>query len=193
MNNTPDLATLIDLHRGEFVGFLRRIGGHLRRYESAEDLAQGAALHALQVSDRFAYQGDAAFVGWFREVARRYVARRTAYWRALKRDAGPLLRITLSDATEPGSGRGVNPEALATGPTTFADRRAQVEVAIRALNLLPARDRQLVEAVARGHSIDETAQQMGLSRAAAQRARLRAQERFRQTFALAMRRRHVQT
>ena len=187
--NGDRLTALLDAHRDELVRHLRRIGAHLSRYEGAEDLAQGVLLHALKVADRFEYQGDAAFTGWIREVARRYVARRTAYWRALKRDAGPLLRVTLADSSESGSGSGVNPEARATGPVTFADRRAQVEVALRALDLLPARDRRLVEAVARGLSIAETAEDMGISKAAAQRARLRAQERFRQTFELAMRRR----
>jgi len=78
---------------------------------------------------------------------------------------------------------------LATGPATFADRRAQMEVATRALGLLPGRDRELVQALSRGLSIEETAERMGISHAAAQRARLRAQERFRQTYELVMRRR----
>ena len=104
----------------------------------------------------------------------------------MKRNAGPLLRVTLAEGTD---ARGVNPAARATGPTTFADRRAQMEVATRALGLLPARDRALVEAISSGLSVEETAERLGISSAAAQRARLRAKERFRSTFALAMRRR----
>ncbi len=185
----PSLAELLERHHAELVRHLRREGSGLLRYESAEDLAQGAALHALRVADRFEYLGDAAFMGWIRAIGRQHIANRTAYWRALKRNAGPMLRVTFGDTTDPGSGSGVNPEARLTGPATFADRRARLEIATSALALLPARDRELVEAICRGLSIDETAERLDITAAAAQRARLRAQERFKKTYELALRRR----
>ena len=181
----PSLTDLLERQRADLVRYVARAGRGLMRYESAEDLAQGTILRALNGAAHFEYRGDSAFAGWIRTLGRQHIAERARYWRARKRNAGPVLRVTLTDRSEPGSG--VNPPGFDVGPVTFADRRAQMEVATRALDLLPARDRELLESIARGHSIKETAERLGISGGATQRAHLRAQARFRQTYELIMR------
>ena len=184
-DDTPALSDLLVAHRAQLVRFLEREAGGLRRFEDADDLAQGVHMHALKVEDHFTYQGEPQFIGWLYAVARRYIADRNAYWKALKRNAGTMLRLTFGASSEPG-GALYAPPAQLTGPQTFAQRREQVDVAAQAVAALPARDRQIVELVHQGQEIDEIAAALDISHAAAQRARLRAIERFEKLFRLAL-------
>jgi hypothetical protein len=74
-----------------------------------------------------------------------------------------------------------------TGPQTFADRREQLDVAVKALALLLPRDQNLVRWASEGVDIQEQASRLGLSYDAAERAGARACERFRKAFRLARR------
>lgn len=171
---------LLERSRPELVGFMGGHGGHLLRLESPEDLAQGALLDALHVADGFRYEGDDAFMAWLRVIARQHLARRREHWATAKRRAISLLRIDAraGDTSAPG----VDPTASQTGPRTFAERREQLALAMRAVSTLGERDRTLIEAVVQDTSISALAQQLGVSEAAAQRARLRAVDRFRRAF-----------
>ena len=102
VDDAPPLAELLARHRGQLVRFLSREAGGLMRFEDAEDLAQGVQMHALRVEDRFTYQGEPQFIGWIHAVARRYIADRNAYWKALKRNAGTMLRLTFGASSQPG-------------------------------------------------------------------------------------------
>lgn len=181
---SPPLPVLLDRHRDRLVRWLEANARGLRRFESADDLAQGVHLHVLQVADRFAWRGDDAFVGWLLAVARRFVADRAAHWHALKRDAGPTLRITFAGAGSE-DGTTLEPSLSRTGPATWASRREELTRATRVLAAMSPRDAELVRLHARGLDVDEIAQRLSLTPAAAQRARLRAVERFRRLFALA--------
>ena len=184
-DDVPTLTELLTTHRDQLVRFLEREASGLRRFEDAEDLAQGVHMHALKVEDRFTYQGEPQFIGWLYAVARRYIADRHAYWKALKRNAGTLLRLTYGAGSEPGGAQFAPPLQI-TGPQTFAQRREQVDVAAQAIAALPSRDRQIVELVHQGQEIEGIADALGITHAAAQRARLRAIERFEKLFRLAL-------
>lgn len=185
MADAPPLTDLLERHRDQLVRFLAREAGGLMRYEDAEDLAQGVHMHALRVEERFEYQGEPQFIGWLYAVARRYIADRNAYWKALKRNAGTMLRLTFGASSEPGSGAFAPPARL-TGPQTFAQRREMVDVAAEAIAALPERDQRIVELANRGMDIDQLADALEVSAAAAQRARHRAVERFEKLFRLAL-------
>lgn len=178
---TPGLATLLDRHRPRLVRWFERKGRGLARFESPEDLAQGVHLHAIHHEDRFTYQGEEAFVGWLLKLAGQHLARRIEHWTALKRDAGPMLRISFD--------RGIDPTARQTGPVTRAEKNEQLDVAALAMEGLPPRDRELVRLLIRDVPIDEIARGLGISKAAAQRARLRAIERFRKIYRILERQR----
>jgi len=174
MNSLPEL---LERHRDLLVRHLARRGGGLLRFETPEDLAQSVHLHAINVADRFAYRGEGAFVRWLLRLAKQHIADRIEYWTALKRDAGPMLRITF----------GAEPAGRVTGPVTRASRNEMLEVAATALDGLPPRDREIVRWMSAGASIDDLARQLGIGRAAAQRARLRAVERFKKIFTIVAR------
>lgn len=177
------MAELLERHRGVIVRYLARHGSGLLRFESAEDLAQGVSLKALRGEKHFTYQGEEPFIGWICTLARQHIADRNAYWKALKRNAGPMLRVTYGPAATD-AGAGVAPADIARGPRTFAGVREQVEMAARALATLPPRDAQIVELIQAGEDVQTIADTIGVSYAAAQRARLRAIERFKKAFEL---------
>ena len=175
------IAELLERHRDALERLLRRRGAGLLRFESVSDLVQGVQAQALEVADRLEYRGDEAFLGWIAQLARQHVADRHAYWSARKRDAGRVLRITSAPSTEAG---GVEPDARRTGPATFAERRDLLVLATQAVSLLAARDQELVRAWGEGEPVADVAARLGLSYDAAERARLRAVDRFRKTFEL---------
>jgi RNA polymerase sigma factor (sigma-70 family) len=183
--DVPSLAELLVRHRMLVVRWMERHATALLRYESAEDLAQHVALRALEGASRYEHRGEKEFVGWVLALARQVVSDRAAWWGALKRDAGPVLRLTQGGGSRPGGA--AEPGARRTGPATAADRRERLDLATRALGALPERDAELVRHVVRGVSIAESAERFGIGPEAAQRARLRAVERLRKVFALAAR------
>ncbi len=172
------LADLLTEHREVVVRYFAGKGKSVRRYESPEDLAQGVHLHALQQEHRFDYQGERQFVAWVLRLARQHLRDRIAHWKALKRDAGPVLRITYTEATR----AGVNPPAQITGPITNASRKEQLHLATLAMDGLPPRDREIVRLMTAGADIEGISRQLKISSSAAQRARLRALERFRKIY-----------
>lgn len=181
MNRTT-LAAMLETHRTDLVRFAERHGGPALRHESAEDLVQGIHLRALSAAGDFEYRSEKEFLGWLHAVARAHIADRRDHWKALKRSPGGLLRLT-SDGSETADPRAVPaPAARQKGPATSASESEQVDIALRALSLLSARDRDLVRWQSEGISLDEQATRLGITYEAAQRAHLRALERFRKTF-----------
>ena len=83
----------------------------------------------------------------------------------------------------------IDPVAQQTGPVTRAEKREQLDLAALAMEGLPARDRELVRLMTRDVPIAATAERLGMSVAAAQRARLRAVERFRKIYRILERQR----
>jgi RNA polymerase sigma factor (sigma-70 family) len=177
------VAGLLEANRDLLVRWMGRHASGLRRFESPEDLAQGVCLRVVEAAGRYEHRSDPEFVGWMLAIARQYVADRHAWWRAAKRDAGPVLRLTLGGAT---SGAGApEPSVSQTGATTFAGRREALARATRTLAALGDRDADLVRQVVNDVPIEETSRRLGISYDAAQRARLRAVERLRKLYALA--------
>ena len=181
MSGEP-LAALLERHRAWLVSFVEREGSGLLRYEGVDDLVQGIHLRAVAAGERFEYRGEGDFLGWLATIARRQIAARHEYWTALRRRAGKALRLSLSGS------QAIDPPGTATGPATRAVRREQVEIAMRALSALFPKDQELIRAALDGVALEETARSLGLSYEAAKKARLRAIQRFRQTYALAGRR-----
>ncbi len=169
-------------HRARLVRYFARRAQALAPQESPEDLAQGVHLYALQHGNEFEYQGEPAAVGWLLRLARQHHARRIEHWQAMKRDGGRMLRITQAARTG-----GAQPAAQGPGPLTVAEQSEQLSLAARAMDGLPERDRTLVRLMTRDLSVREIAEQLGMTEAAAQRARLRAMDRFRKIFVILQR------
>ena len=182
--SAPNLETLLTEHRSTLARVVRHRGSGILRFESVEDLVQGVQLEALSVRERFEYRGDPEFIAWISQLARQHIANRWQYWSAKKRAAKHLVRVTLSDPDSVDGLRGFHPAAVGAGPATFAERRDLVVQATRALELLLERDRQLIEWSIAGITTEESAQRLGVSKDAAERARQRAFERLRKTWAL---------
>lgn len=189
MNEAHGLAALLVAHDAWLRSLLAGQARGLLRFEPLDDLVQGTHARALAEAGRFAYRGDAEFRAWLATLARRHIGDRHDHYRACKRRATRVLRITLADGhrTAAGATRGVSPLSGKAGPATVAERRELVVLAIQALGALMPRDRDLVRWTSEGISIEEQAQRLGISYEAAQRAVLRAQERLRATFELARR------
>jgi len=182
---TARLAELVAGRHETLVRYCLRNAGRLLRFETAEDLAQGVQLAALRRAESFEMRSDGELDAWLFTLARGYLADRLRYWSRLKRHSGALLRITSADPGTTADPRAVaEPVVVRTGPSTFASRREQIVIAMKALSFLSPRDQRLVTAYRDGLSIAETAERLGLAYDAARVAQTRALERFRKSFAL---------
>lgn len=180
----PPIAELLSRHDAGLAALIRREAGvALLRFDSIDDLLQGARAEAIRSAASLEYRGEPAFTGWLHEVARRHLSARRDYWFACKRNPGALLRLTLTGF----EGRPLPRAELAdtaTGPVTFAQRREMLVQAARAAALLLPRDRQIVQWTIDGLDARRIGEHLGLSEAAADKARQRALERLRQAFEL---------
>lgn len=168
-----DLASLLETHRPRLVAFFAQSAGPLLlRFESAEDLAQGTQAEAVRSEDGFEYRDEERFLGWLFTIARRHLHARRDHWFALKRNCADVLRLTRSGDVA----------GTATGPGTFAERREQLVLITRAMDLLPERDRQLIRWTTDDVPLAEQAQRLDIGHDAAERARARALERLRKAF-----------
>ncbi len=178
------LPALLARRGDDVLRFARRRAGRLLRYETEEDLAQGIRAQALERGRDFEFRTEKEFLSWLYSVARSYLADRHAYWTALKRRPARLLRLTWAGSDTSDAAAVPEPPGTRTGPSTFASRREQLALAVKALALLLPRDRDLVTWDAEGHSVAELAQRLAISHEAAERARRRALERFRKAYRL---------
>lgn len=178
-----DLEQLLVQHHQAIVDFMAREARGLLRFESVEDLAQGLCVRALGRSE-FEYRSEREFFGWLWTLARRHVADRQNYWAAMKRGAGPAMRITSSPRSTLDSRAVQVPNPTGPGPSTFAERREMWLKCAKALAALSDRDRDLVRWKGAGLSLEEQAERLGLSYEATQRAGLRAMERFQKLLTL---------
>lgn len=161
-------------------------GPALLRFDTPDDLIQGAIHEALRAADNLRWEGEAPFRSWVCTIARRHLAARRDYWFAMKRGgsgsgatppphphAAGVLRLTLSGLA-----------ASQVGPATFAFRREQILLATKALAALLPRDRDLVTWTAAGLKAPDLAARLNLSEDAAEKARERALARLRKAFLL---------
>lgn len=183
MSAADGLARLVAERYAELLALARRrAGGALLRVETAEDLAQGISAHALaQGSGAHVPEAPADAAAWLFRVAENYLHDRRDHWAALKRSGSRVLRAGLADADGDSVAMSAH-AASVTGPSTFAVRREQLQLAACALDLLLPRDRELVNGVCAGLAVDEQARSLGLSYDAAVAARGRALERLRSCF-----------
>jgi RNA polymerase sigma factor (sigma-70 family) len=178
-----DLGDLLERHRSRVAGIVRGEARGLLRFETEEDLVHGVVLRALERGGTFEWRGEPSFFAWLRRISESYIADRRAHWGTLKRRSGRVLRFAGSGETAGGSAV-PEPAADGTGPSTFAARREMIALATRALDLLLPRDRDLVRWSADGVTLEEQAARLGVAYEAVGKARQRAIERFRKTFAL---------
>jgi len=180
---TPDLSALLERNRARLVGFVRGEGKQVLRFESEDDLVQGIHVHALAVEEHFEYRSDNEFIAWLFTVARQHIVNRQRYWSAARRDGGNMLRVTSGGGNSSVSS-GIRPAASQTGPGTLAGKREQLALATKVVGLLSERDQRLIQWMSEDVPLEEVAERLDLTYDAAKRARLRAMERFRQTFEL---------
>jgi DNA-directed RNA polymerase specialized sigma24 family protein len=179
----PALGDLVARHRPRVEAFVRFEAGGLLRFETEEDLVQGIVLRALERGASFEWRGEPSFLAWLRKTGESFLADRRSHWGALKRRSGRVYRFAMGGDTQDPGVVG-EPAATGTGPSTFASRRELLALTTRALDLLLPRDRDLVRWSAEDVSLEEQAARLGVGYEAAGKARQRALERFRKTFAL---------
>lgn len=166
-------ALLVE-HQEALARFVRnKAGARLLRFETVEDLVQGVHIEALKAAGQFEYRSEPEYLAWIYRIARHHIYNRAAYWNALKRNSGGLIRLIDSETEG-----GFEPADTGTSPSSFAGRREQIVLIARALASMRERDQTLLRAWACGVSIEEAAAQLELSYDAAKRARLRAIERL---------------
>ena len=181
MNSPDDLERQLQERQGDLERYVRRHAGPgLLRYESVEDLVQGIHLEALRSRGTFEYRGEEELLGWLFRVARNHIYHRAAHWQAAKRDSAGVMRLVAETG-------GFDPPASGTSPSSFAGRREQLVLVTRALSALPDRDRQLLGRCLKGATIDDLANEFGMTYEAAKHARQRALERLRKTHRLILR------
>ena len=185
----PSLPDLVAAHRSRLVRLVEQAAGDLLRYETTEDLAQGACARALEFGKGFLYRGEKEFLGWFFQVAHQHLVQRRDYWSALKRGVDVVRRLTTFGPSTVRRRRGGSPASPTPGPSTVASSKEQIALAFKAVALLLPRDQDLVRWMTEGLSIEETAARLGVTYDAAERARLRAVERLRRAYAVAATRR----
>ena len=180
-------ATWLAGQREPLEGFVRRRAGKLLlRLETTEDLVQGACAHLLARDETPGSQDERAQRAWLYTACERWLSDRRDHWTALKRSGGEVLRLTFGDS-QSAELRAIRDVASSvTGPSTFAVRREQVALAALALDLLLPRDRALIEGICAGLDLSEQAQKLSITYDAAERARLRALERFRRCFQIVL-------
>jgi DNA-directed RNA polymerase specialized sigma24 family protein len=179
----PSLGDLLERHRGRILGLVRARARGLLRFETEDDLVQGVVLRVLERGASFEWRGEPEFLAWLRRAGETFLADRRAHWGALKRRCGRVLRITGMGGTAGGSAVG-EPSSGATGPSTFAARRELIALTARAMELLLPRDRDLVRWSAEDVPLEDQAARLGVAYEAVGKARQRALDRFKKTFAL---------
>ena len=182
------LPELLIEHRVKLLRYIERNAGMLLRFETSDDLVQGIHLRALKYGDDFEYRGVEPFFAWLFEVAKSHFKERREHWMALKRKPARLFRLTQAAATsDPGAV--AEPPGSGTGPSTFAARREQLNLAVKALAMLMPRDRDLVRWMTEGVDDTEIGRRLGMEPRSAARARQRAVERFQRAHRLLNQRR----
>jgi RNA polymerase sigma factor (sigma-70 family) len=179
---TPELPALLVERREDLLRFVDRHAAGLARFETAEDLVQGIHARALDRGADFEYRSEKEFLGWLHQLARTYLADRRAHWAALKRGSGRLLRLTDGAPSTTDPHAAAAPVSTRTGPSTFASRREELALAVKALALLLPRDRDLVKWRTESVPLEEQAARLGVTYDAAERAALRAVERFKKAY-----------
>ncbi|MBI5850245.1 MAG: hypothetical protein HZB39_04290 [Planctomycetes bacterium] len=189
MNHATELPALLVVHAEWLRAFLENHARGLFAFETLDDLVQGTHARALAERERFAYRGEPEFRAWLATLARRHVADRADHYKAGKRCAARVLRLTLSDRDHSAAGATSArlPASSKPGPSTLAERKELVVLAIKAMAALPPRDRDLVRWTSEGVPLQEQAERLGIAHDAAQRAAHRAFDRLRRLFELARR------
>jgi len=174
ISDSKSLSELLVAHEQALVQFVRNKAGlRLLRFETLEDLVQGVHCEALRAGASFEYRSEPEFMAWIYRVARHHIYSRAAYWCALKRNSGGLIKLIESETEG-----GFEPVATGTSPSSFAGRREQIVLITRALNSMRERDKQMLQRWASGATIEQMAGEFELTYDAAKRARLRAMERL---------------
>jgi RNA polymerase sigma factor (sigma-70 family) len=179
------LEDLLVLHRETLRRHVERRAGWLLRYDSADDLLQGILVRALERGEGVAFESERRFLAWLKQVARSYLADRSNHWTALKRRSAALLRITAGDVSREDGHTVAIPPADVAGPSTVAQRREQLSLAVKVLGTLSERDRRLVRWSAEGVPLREVAERLDITHDAAKKASARAMERFRKAYRFA--------
>lgn len=179
----PSLSELLEAHRDTLLRWIKSHASGLLEHESADDLVQGIHAQAIANEKLFAWRGEREFIGWLLKLAIQQVSKRHRYWTAQRRQGGLLLRLSADLSRSGAFGDGAAPAALTRGPATRAERREALSIAGRAVALLSEKDRDLVKWMSEDVALEEIARRLGVSYDAAERARLRAVERFRKAYA----------
>lgn len=131
--DTGAVDLLLERHVAGLVPYLaRRAGRLLLARETPEDLAQSICREVLEHGPGYQFEDDEAFKRWLYATAMRKIKDRYRYHRSGKRDA-----LREADATAGGV-------ATPDTPSKAAAERESIELILRAIDDLPARDRELV-------------------------------------------------
>lgn len=154
-----------------------RVGDHIRRQISIQDLVQETFLRAYRDFDRFKYLGPGSFMNWLSTIADHVVTDRGRHQNRQKRKAVDILRFR-SDTNPQG------PEpAISLTPSRIFAGQEKMEKLKEILNSLPEDYRQvIILAKVHGCLTEEIAQKMGRPRKSVPLLLHRALKRFRELY-----------
>jgi len=139
------LDQLIEDHLPDLRAYVRlQIDPGLRVRESVSDVVQSACREVLEGLPRFEYRGAGSFRAWLFTAALNSVRKKGRFHRAQRRDVAREVR------TERGEGNAVPLElyaglcTLPTTPSELAVAREQAELVERAMDRLPADEREVL-------------------------------------------------
>jgi RNA polymerase sigma factor (sigma-70 family) len=178
-----DMDELVAAHRPALMSYVANHAGRpLLRFDTVEDLVQGAILEALNSADGFEARSEEECRSWLFTVTHRHLIRRREYWFSMKRDSSKVAKLTLTGSR--GDATSIPIPYKGSGPVTHYDRRDLVLRVTKAMAMLLPRDRELLRFAAEGASTKELAERLDMTEASAGQARLRAFDRLRKAYRL---------
>ncbi len=178
-----DMDELVAKYRPDLVNYVANHAGRpLLRFDTVDDLVQGAILEALNSAEGFETRSDEECRSWLFTVTHRHLIRRREYWFSMKRDSRKVAKLTLTGSR--GDATSIPIPYTGSGPVTHSDRRDLVLRVTKAMAMLLPRDRELLRFAAEGASTKELAERLDMTEASAGQARLRAFDRLRKAYRL---------
>jgi RNA polymerase sigma-70 factor (ECF subfamily) len=171
-------SALFEKYRRRISLFLYyKVGDHIRRQISIQELIQETFLRAYRDFDRFQYLGPGSFMNWLSTIADRVVADRSRLQNRKKRKAVDILRFR-SDTNPQG------PEPIVSlTPSRIFEGQEKLERLQKILDSLPEDYRRvIIQSRIEGCLTEEIARQMGRSRQNVSLLLHRALKRFRELY-----------
>lgn len=171
------LDRLIELHEPRLLAYVRtRVGPALRSRESVRDLVQDVMMELVEGLRAFEYRSEPQFRAWLFQLAARRITDRARYHARGKRDAARDRGLEETTVYEELLKKGYS---SVSSPLRRLQRMEDVERLEAALSRLEERDREVLSlSYFCGLTLEQLAEELGVSIEAARKRKTRAQARL---------------